>query len=427
MESKGGDIVKNRPTRYAWYVLAICVLVEFLVLGLGVTIMPPLFPEMRGSLGASDAELLRVWGMWPLAMMLFSIPGGMAADRWGFKPVVGAGIIISALFVGLRGTSDSITELMVYTFLFGLGRSFVYANIPKVIGYYFPPRMFGTAMGICFAGFGISAGLTMTLGPLLSQAVGGWNYVMYGIGGLVAIIGVLWLLTIREPKHSSFADDTDIGHTRSDEPFWHRVKGVLAKKDMWIFCAAALFFGAAGSIQGYMPLFYSGPVSEGGRGYGDTLAAALPGAMLWAMVVGTLLLPIISDKVGRRKWFLVPGGLIVAVFVFLAYAVEPPGLWVVMILWGLSDYIIGFPMFLPAEHPEIGPELAGTASGLVTVSRMLMASVGPMIGGALIGVMGPIGMWGFVAISIALGGLVCVFATETGPITRRRRQSSNKS
>ena len=99
--------VSNQETKlgYAWYVLLLGSLAQLFVIGAAWVVMPVLFGSIMSTTGMSLKELLVVWGMIPLAVALFAIPGGLLGDRYGIRWSVGLGIVLAAGFSAFSAAS----------------------------------------------------------------------------------------------------------------------------------------------------------------------------------------------------------------------------------------------------------------------------------------------------------------------------------
>jgi MFS family permease len=108
-------------------------------------------------LGLSLVELGAIWGMFPLAVAVFCIPMGIAADRYGVRLIVGIGVLVAAAGGALRGTSTGFAPLLAWMFLFGMG----YATIRLPDGRHVVPHELGQASsGLLW----VYAGLAITFG-----------------------------------------------------------------------------------------------------------------------------------------------------------------------------------------------------------------------------------------------------------------------
>lgn len=83
-----------------------------------------------------------------LMIVALAIPAGIISDRIGVKKATGIGVILLAVGAMLRGTADSASTLLIFTFIYGAGLGWCYPNLAKLISGWVPPQRAGMAMGI---------------------------------------------------------------------------------------------------------------------------------------------------------------------------------------------------------------------------------------------------------------------------------------
>ena len=71
----------------------------------------------------------------PLLMLAaVGFPGGLLADRFGAKKIIGIGAIIMVIGSILRSTATSASSLLAFTFIYGAGLGLSFPNLPKMVG-----------------------------------------------------------------------------------------------------------------------------------------------------------------------------------------------------------------------------------------------------------------------------------------------------
>jgi len=83
----------------------------------------------------------------PLMFVVFSIPGGLIADRLGVKKTIGLAALVMGAFSLLRGFASDFTFLFGLTCIMGAGVAIVTLSLPKIIVAWFRPKEVGTATG----------------------------------------------------------------------------------------------------------------------------------------------------------------------------------------------------------------------------------------------------------------------------------------
>jgi EmrB/QacA subfamily drug resistance transporter len=120
---------------------------------------------------------------------------GKLSDIYGRKPFFLLGMILFLLGSALSGTSQNMTQLILFRGIQGLGAGALMPIVIAIIGDIFPPAERGKWQGLLMAVFGLAS----ILGPWAGGAITdhwGWRYVFYvhmPIGALALIFCVIAL------------------------------------------------------------------------------------------------------------------------------------------------------------------------------------------------------------------------------------------
>lgn len=115
--------------------------------------------------------------------MLFAITGGAAAlaagvigylsDRVGYKPILAANLILTAVSLLLHGMAQSITQLVLLRVLYGIAAGSILPTMNALVGRLIPPASYGKAYGFTAA----TTCLGMAAGPLFGGIMASyWGY-----------------------------------------------------------------------------------------------------------------------------------------------------------------------------------------------------------------------------------------------------------
>lgn len=134
-------------------------------------------PSIRGSLGASSAQLQLVISGYAAAYAVFLITGGRLGDLYGRKRVFLAGLAGFGISSLLCGLSTSPAMLIIGRVLQGLSAAVMAPQGLASIHALFPEHERGRAMGLYGAAIGLAAIIAQTLGGLLIAAdIGGLEW-----------------------------------------------------------------------------------------------------------------------------------------------------------------------------------------------------------------------------------------------------------
>lgn len=192
-----------------WLALILLCAAQFMVV-LDISIVNVALLSMQHELGFSTQNLQWVISAYSLTFGGFLLLGGRAADLFGRRRLLIAGLMVFSLASLLGGLSQSPVELIVFRAIQGLGAALVATISLSLIAILFaegPER--NTALGIAgaVASSGFAAGAI--LGGLLTTALG-WRWVLFvnvPIGMLAVALAPFWL---RESRASLAQRHVDV-------------------------------------------------------------------------------------------------------------------------------------------------------------------------------------------------------------------------
>jgi len=363
-----------RSSSNKWYVLILASLVAALAFGAVFNGMAILLPEIASDLNLNYAEVGFMWGGLSLGIAAFTIIGGMLGDRFGARVVMGLACFVAAISSFLRGTADGFITLTIFMILFGFCEGVSEANLPKTIVTWFQGKSLGLITGILGAGFCFGGAIsTMYSATLLSPLLGGWQGVMYLYGIVAIILGIVWITTIKSAPTTLPVEPTR-------RPWGEIISRVIRSRDLWLngIGLFVLFFSVTG-ITGYMPIYF-----EHIKGMSVSEASNVVSAFIWVSIIGSLVLPILSDKVGRKTIY-VPCIVITGICIYLIPMLSGIPLLISVIGCGIFGYggAVVMHYVVVAESRGIEAAYYGTAFGLLASVGNLGGFVGPTVGGII--------------------------------------------
>jgi predicted MFS family arabinose efflux permease len=334
----------------------------------------------------------------PLCSAALSIPAGVVADRYGYRsPLLWAGLITS-VFAFLRPLAGGFPMLLGLTVGLLVPQPFLINAVADLVNRHFPEAQAATATGLgTMAIFlGITIGLVATPGLASAGGVRG-SQVVYAAASLAAL-AVFWRLAPRPVPDRLVAPE--------ELPVRQALARVLHSATQWKLSAALfLGFGCYLGITTWLEeLLRPRGVEEAGAGL-------VAGMITIAGMAGSVVLGAASDRVRRRRPFLVAGGVAAA-----------PTLWLLGHLGSLGPllaaaFVLGFFLLaaLPiaiavaSEDSSLGPQVGSTAVGVMLLAGNLGGAVVVAALGALQGAAGDLraagGLTGGLAVVIALVAL----------------------
>lgn len=393
-------------TSFRWVVLLLAILVN-LTNGMSLSCMPSLYREIVKDIPMTYAQWGTVWGASFVPMMIFTLIGGMYADRVGTRSIVGLATIVIGIFGIGRAFAQDFNQLLWLMLLIGVGSSFLMPNLPKSLGHWFPSSELGLANGFLVAGICVGSGSALMLsGVYLSPLMGGWRNVMWFYGLICIGLGVLWIWIFREGESFSHK------HPQVCEKFAFRkaIFVVIRIRDLWFLTASRFcIFGALIAVIGFLPEILVA------KGMKPSLAHLSSSLIYYANVIGVIAIPLLSDRFGLRKIFIWPFSLLGAFLVISLGMFEGIACLIICALLGLIVGFIPLMMTMPMEMEGIGHKYFGTALGLSLSIGSIGSFIAPILGGKIIDSTGrhetAFIFWG---VLMVVGALFILFIKETG-------------
>ncbi len=356
-----------------WLVLANVVAMNFVVTGMAWTYVVVIVPPILADLNLDLRDWGTLWSGLSMGALLGALPAGALGDRFGVRRVVAFGALAMAASLALRAAGASYSAVLTAMVLYGVTLSLVSANLPKALGTWFPAERLGLANGVALGGNGGGQGLAAFAAPLTLASVGGWRGLTLGLAVAVTALALVWVATVRDGATMRAAAPVPSGPAPG---IFGGLASVLRIREVWLV-AASYFFFLAGylGVVSYLPTYL---VTV--RGMQPAEAGAMLTIVLASYVVGSLVLPGLSDRIGLRRTVYGPGILLAGVMVYFSSVLVGPPLAACMVVWGVAAGAIALVFAVPLELPSVGPALAGSAIGATLMAGFLGGFVSPIVG-----------------------------------------------
>jgi MFS family permease len=350
-------MTEPRPTlyRYRFVVLAV-----FMFVNLTIQILWSSYATITGVAarfhGVGDLQIGLLGMVFMMAFVPLSFPVSWAIDRFGFRPTVGLGTVLMSCFGLLRGfAGPSYPLVLLGSIGIAAAQPFLLNAWTTVPAKWFPREERATAVGLVTFANLVGTGIGFALTPVLVERMP-IPSVQLLYGALAALSSALFLLLAREapptPPGPAGSEARalvldGLKHAFSVPSF--RIYLVVSFLGMGVFNGLATWVEPIIRPRGFSP--------------GD--AGTLGALMLVGGVLGAVVIPPISDRLRRRKVFIL-GGMVLAVPGMLGLA------WATT-LTGLAGSVFSLGFFLVATSPigmqystEITrPTPEGTSNGLI--------------------------------------------------------------
>jgi predicted MFS family arabinose efflux permease len=410
MENRTGS---RWDTAYEWKAVVLLAL-GFGLVGIDRFMIMPLFPVMMTDLHLDYQDLGHITGALSVAWGFSAMFMGNLSDRIGHRKVIIPAIVAFSLLAGLSGLATGVGTLILIRAVMGFAEgAFTPASIVATLDASKPTRH-GRNIGIQqmalpLFGLGLAPILVTQLLKFLP-----WHsiFAIVSIPGLIVAF-LLWKV-LRNTRASTAAEHTmthDTAEHKWTDVFRYRniplnILGMLC----WLTCLVVLSALFPSYLVDYLHL------SMQQMGY--VLSAIGFGGTL-----GTLVMPALSDRLGRKPVMILS---VIGAAVFLVLLTRTGPNPTMLFTYLMLTLLFVFSMITltvgPLSAESVPAKLMSTASGLVVgVGEVFGGGVAPVIAGYVAKHFGIqyIMYLGFVALAVGLVVALCL--KETAP-SRLRAQ-----
>lgn len=357
-------------SQYRWLILALVVSTASLVVAVPAMAVPVLSREIADDLHMDLVQIGLLTTTTALTSIAMSLVAGAIGDRFGARNALAAACLLAGASGALRGLADGVGTLIAATLLYGVFTPIISINLSKTCAVWFAPRERGRANSALSAGMALG----FLLGSLLSATVlspllGGWRHVLFALGALAGLLGLLWLLTRRPAS----------GPHLERMPALAGLAQVMRMRSLWVMAAGALGYGGCvNAMLAYLPLYLRN-IGWSGANADQTVAAFHTVSLLCTIPVGVL-----SDRLGARRAFLLLGaGVMAAGTGTLAIAGGALIVAAVLLAGLMRDGFMTVYMTTVMETKGIGAAMTGSALGFVQMFFQLGGVFAPPLGNSL--------------------------------------------
>lgn len=247
------------------------------------------FTALSTEFSARRADVSLVFGLIGLVHFTLGAFAGMAADRFGPRPVAASGmLVIAAGLLACSQASHLMTVYIAYGAAVGLGIALVYTPAIGAVQPWFTARR-GLAGGLASAGIGAGT-LAVPLLATASLAHLDWRTSLQGLAVAVLLLGLGSALLLRRAPAAMHANQG--GAVRAGETLRQALR---TPRFWWLYLAVV-----AGAFPMFIPFAH---VSAAARDAGvpEASAVALVGVIGIGSLTGRFGIGALADKLGRKR------------------------------------------------------------------------------------------------------------------------------
>src|SRR6267378_2718104 len=336
----------------------------------GMLGVSPLSPALIQGFGLSRLDVAFIVPSVYVGGLLFSLPGGHFADRWGVRPTLLGALAMGGVGLLAAALAPHFVVFLLCLVVAGSGWSVVNPVLGKAIVDLFPLTERGIAMGIKQMGLTLGGGLSALVLPAIA-ASWGWRAAVTACAvGMSVPVFFAWRPLRALARSQTHAPS---GRASRMDWWWTRRPALLV-----LFGAGVVLGMVQSAVLSYLPVFSVQALRFSPVGAGALIAASQVGG-----AVARLGLGIASDRwsSGRRPPWLVLTGTLGAL-IFLVYAwvptADPLGAALLAFFAGIGAYgWVGIYFIISAEAG------GATQSGLLSGVSFAAIVIGLLFGAAI--------------------------------------------
>lgn len=343
-------------SNYRWIVLIVFIFVALVSQLLWLT-FAPISSEIEKLYGVNAFDISLLSLVWPLVFVITAIPVGVFIDKKGFKVSVSVGSIFLAVFSIVRIFSVffdyNFIILLISQTGAALSQPFIFGSITKLSVSLFPDNEQGLATGLGTIGLFLGMMIALAISPMIFLSYGVLNLLI--IYGYISCAAAFFFIILAKEGKSKKVKESVTSFSIAD---------ILSLSKLREFLILEFgFFVVVGGFTAIMTWLEQ--ILNSLHGIQIDQAGIIGGAMIIGGIIGSIIIPTISDRLKKIKLFVLIN-LFIGTFLlfFIAFFSE-------FLLLAILFFIMGFflmsalPLVLEMSSRIAGPGIEGQASSLL--------------------------------------------------------------
>jgi MFS transporter, DHA1 family, multidrug resistance protein len=381
-----------------------CLLVGVNQLGFGA--MVPSLPLYASSFGVSASAIGVAVAAYGLARFLAVLPGGQLADRWGRRPVLAIGGLISAVGSFWCAEAHGFVEFILARIVAGAGAGIILTIGQIVLADISPPDRRGRNIATYQAAFLFGFGIGPFPGGLLAGAYGlASPFLMTGVASLLTTV-IAWFL-VSETR--SVRTSAAVSGKGAEIPFVRQMLGLLSHRGFLLVSLISLMNAVVrtGGLFALIPLLATAKLGLSVAEIGFAMMVSGVCGFVAAYPAGWL-----ADQIGRKA-VIVPSTVLTGMSMVL-FCYAPSYAWFIAacIVWSVAASISSS---APAAY-AVDNAPPGMNASAMSAFRMT-ADAGYVLGAPVLGLLADVtsptvAIISASAVLVAIGVIFAVTAPE---------------
>ena len=344
--------VRQQASNYRWVVLAASFF-SFVAYALVFQLVPPLMSSLQVEFGVNDAQAGLLMSMAVVPGIILALPAGVVMNTYGFRSLGFLSTVSVAVGSLTTALASNFLAALLGRFILGVGGTFLIVGSPTIVPQWFSHDELGKAMGIYGTNMPVAIIIAFPAATVLGQNFG-WRCPFY-VGAAVSLVAALiFVAAVREGPLKGEPRPMKLSE----------VKRAVGSGEVWKAGLVWLLFET--TTIGF--LTWAPKLFQRFKGLEPLYAGLLASVVMYSAVFFVPLFGWVSDKVGRRKPFIVAGSVSMALTLISASYTSDVGLFFSVFALGISAATIP-PLAMAVVAESLPPQLSGTGFGVVTLCQ----------------------------------------------------------
>jgi len=343
-----------QASNYRWLVLFTAFL-AFVAFAFVFQLVPPLLKTMRSDFALLEAQAGLLMSAVMIPGIFLALPAGLIVNKYGFRLIGFLSLVSVAVGSLITALASTFAVALTGRLVLGIGGAFIIVGTPTLIPQWFSRKDLGKAMGIYGTNMPVAAIAAFPAATILAQSYD-WHFPFY-VGAVLAVLAAaIFILVVKEGPFSS-------GHKPVPRGV---IKQAVKETEVWKAGLVWICFNVVSiAFLSWAPTLFQDFKAL------DTLSSSILASALMYAAVGFV--PIFgwsSDRSGRRKPFIVCGGILMAASLTASAFAFDYVLVLCVIILGVSAAMTP-PMVMAITAENLPPNLAGIGFSVITLCQNL--------------------------------------------------------
>jgi MFS family permease len=331
--------------------------------------VPPLIDALMMQFSiASAAEAGLLMTIVVIPGIFLALPAGLIADKYSIRLVGVVSIVLVALGSIMSVTAGSFVALLLGRLILGIGAGFIVTSLPVLVQQWFSHEELGKAMGFYSINMPVATIMAFATASLLLVSSGDWRPPLLVGTMLAGTATVIFILFVREGPFRKSRNDTKVP--------W---RSAFSNHELWKTGLVLLLF----QVTTLSFLSWAPKLSHDYRGLDLVYASTLASSLMLAAIPFAPLFGWASDKIRRRRPFLIAGPLLMALAMFSSAYATGVSLVASVVFLGIAAAMVPpIVALMPTELLE--PDVVGLGFGILALCLSIGAALAAPLFGAFL-------------------------------------------